>query len=49
MSTGVKFLGRACLLISVPIVFRVAPGAAILMAAGLLGLAYFTCRECGGR
>ena len=40
MNAGSKFLVVAAVLFSLPIIYRVAPGAAILMGIGLLAAAY---------
>ena len=40
MNAGNKFLVLAAVLVSLPIIFRVAPGTAILIGIGLLVAAY---------
>jgi hypothetical protein len=45
MSAANKFLAAACVLVSIPILYRVAPGAAIVMVIFLLALAYLVCRD----
>ena len=40
MNAGSKFLAAAAVLISLPIIYRVAPSAAILVGIGLLVAAY---------
>jgi hypothetical protein len=41
MSPGSKFLVVTAVLISLPLIYRVAPGPAILVGVGLLAAAYF--------
>jgi hypothetical protein len=45
MTAGDEFLEIACALLSIPIIYRVAPGAAIVMVIFLLALAYVVCRD----
>jgi hypothetical protein len=45
MTAGNKFLGVAGAFLAIPIVYRVAPEAAILMVVLLLALACVVCRD----
>ena len=45
MSAGDKFLGVALLIFTILVVYRVAPGAAILMAVALPALAHHVCNN----
>ena len=45
MSAGDKFLGVALWIFSIFVVYRIAPGAAILMAVALVALAHHVCNN----